>query len=209
MTTVRWTCPNSLHPGVLGPSKPRRDNICRYCFACSEKAGKLVERVVPKLEAKRQSRKERAAEKAKAERAKASEERKNKPITQADVPTIFRCGSSALGVIPFHWSALKPIIEVRTVKAPRTAKRDGKRIVIYDHGGDKWDAQAMVFCALMTLHYACNTTRLRKNCERFLKVRPRLDDFKNAWLEVAHLLRSREAMTMHAGRSNTMGRKAS
>ncbi|HEY8310551.1 MAG TPA: hypothetical protein VIG47_08345, partial [Gemmatimonadaceae bacterium] len=55
----RWECPNKKHPGVLGPSKPRRDNICRYCLACSMSSGKLVDRVCPALEKKRQTRTER------------------------------------------------------------------------------------------------------------------------------------------------------
>jgi hypothetical protein len=53
---VRWVCPNGLHPGVLGPTRPRRDNIVRYCLACSEKAGKLVEREAPALVKKRSER---------------------------------------------------------------------------------------------------------------------------------------------------------
>lgn len=50
---IRWECPAGKHPGVLGPSRPRRDNIVRYCLPCSEAAGKLVERVAPALERKR------------------------------------------------------------------------------------------------------------------------------------------------------------
>lgn len=57
MTRVRWTCPNGCG-SVLGPSKPRRDNICRYCLECSAQMGRLVERTAPALERKRQAKAE-------------------------------------------------------------------------------------------------------------------------------------------------------
>lgn len=53
----RWECPNG-HRAVIGPSKPRRDNICRYCLQCSANQGKLVERVCPTLDKKRTKRAE-------------------------------------------------------------------------------------------------------------------------------------------------------
>jgi hypothetical protein len=67
---TRWQCPNGC-AGVLGPTRPRKDNVCRYCLPCSAKAGKLVERTAPALEAKRQTSAQKAAEKAKAKRARA------------------------------------------------------------------------------------------------------------------------------------------
>lgn len=51
--SVRWECPSGKHPGVLGPERPRRENVVRYCLRCSEETGKLVERVAPALERKR------------------------------------------------------------------------------------------------------------------------------------------------------------
>jgi len=35
----RWSCPTGDHPGVLGPGRPRANNIVRYCLPCSEKDG--------------------------------------------------------------------------------------------------------------------------------------------------------------------------
>ena len=49
---VRWACPNGC-PAVLAPSRPRRDDVARYCLPCSAKRGRLVLRVAPALEAKR------------------------------------------------------------------------------------------------------------------------------------------------------------
>lgn len=67
---TRWTCPNGC-AGVLGPTRPRKDNVCRYCLPCSAKAGKLVERTAPALDAKRQTAAQKSVEKVRAKRAKA------------------------------------------------------------------------------------------------------------------------------------------
>lgn len=56
---VRWECPNGMHPGVLGPSRPRKIATCRYCLKCSDVAGVLVERVAPANERKRTVKAER------------------------------------------------------------------------------------------------------------------------------------------------------
>ena len=61
---TRWVCPNGC-PAVLGPTRPRRDNIVRYCLACSAKAGKLVERTAPAMEKKSKASAERSSAKAK------------------------------------------------------------------------------------------------------------------------------------------------
>lgn len=64
---VRWHCPNGC-AAVLGPQRPRRDNTCRYCLACSEKAGRLVERKALALEKKSAAKSEAARLKARAKR---------------------------------------------------------------------------------------------------------------------------------------------
>lgn len=67
---VRWACPNGC-PGVLGPSRPRRDDARRYCLTCTAKTGRLVERVSPALERQRQTAADRS--KAKAQRKRERE----------------------------------------------------------------------------------------------------------------------------------------
>jgi hypothetical protein len=69
---VRWKCLN-CNSGVLAPSRPRRDDVRRYCLPCSSKAGRLVERTAPALEKKREATKSKATEKQKAKRAKAAD----------------------------------------------------------------------------------------------------------------------------------------
>jgi hypothetical protein len=53
---------------VLAPSKPRRDDVRRYCLDCSKRTGRLVERTCPANNAARKlrelSRQKRAANKA-------------------------------------------------------------------------------------------------------------------------------------------------
>ena len=49
---VRWACPNGC-PAVLASSRPRRDDVARYCLPCSAKRGRLVLRAAPALESKR------------------------------------------------------------------------------------------------------------------------------------------------------------
>ena len=86
---IRWECPNGLHPGVLGSTRPPRDSIVRFCLPCSEERGRLVERIAPALERKRAAGAERSAAK---QRAKAERERQRKvatvsaPVTDRDEP---------------------------------------------------------------------------------------------------------------------------
>lgn len=61
---IRWECPSGKHPGVLGPQKPRRDAVVRFCLPCSEATGRLIERIAPALERKRQAAAKRAGLKA-------------------------------------------------------------------------------------------------------------------------------------------------
>lgn len=50
---VRWACPNGC-PAVLGSTRPRRDDVVRYCLTCSARTGRLVGRTAPVLERARQ-----------------------------------------------------------------------------------------------------------------------------------------------------------
>ena len=78
---IRWNCPNG-HPGVLGPSRPPKDSIVRYCLTCSAKTGRLVERVAPALEAKRAAAAATSATKAKAKRARETAVRERKKAAE-------------------------------------------------------------------------------------------------------------------------------
>lgn len=64
---VRWKC-ERCGDGLLAPSKPRRDDVRRYCLPCSSETGKLVERIAPALEQHRARRVEISRQKKKVER---------------------------------------------------------------------------------------------------------------------------------------------
>jgi hypothetical protein len=64
---VRWKC-ERCGDGLLAPSKPRRNDVRRYCLPCSSETGRLVERIAPALEQHRARRVEAAQQKKKSER---------------------------------------------------------------------------------------------------------------------------------------------
>lgn len=75
MTNRRWTCPKGEHPGVLAPGRLRKNDIRRFCWPCSVKAGVLVERVCAANAAQGERAKARAERKAKAKRRAAARTR--------------------------------------------------------------------------------------------------------------------------------------
>jgi hypothetical protein len=60
---TRWKCPNGCG-GVLGPKRPRRDDVRRYCLDCSKATGRLVERFSPVIDKGRERKAQAAREKA-------------------------------------------------------------------------------------------------------------------------------------------------
>jgi hypothetical protein len=72
---VRWECPEGLHPGVLGSTRPPKDSTVRFCWPCSEAAGRLVQRRAPALERKRSQAAERRAAKSADAKAREAEVR--------------------------------------------------------------------------------------------------------------------------------------
>lgn len=80
---VRWECPNG-HAAVLGPKRPRRDSIVRFCLPCSEEAGRLVERTAPVVErrSKALAEKREAKEAAKREAARVQRQREKESERQ-------------------------------------------------------------------------------------------------------------------------------
>ncbi len=82
---TRWQCPNGCK-AVMGPRRPRKNNICRYCLPCSEKAGILVERFAPTLQKGRdQDQQKRQAKQAKAAETKTRQEGKHFQFNGIDV----------------------------------------------------------------------------------------------------------------------------
>lgn len=65
----RWVCPQ-CGDGVHAPSRPRMDDVRRYCLICSKKTGRLVQRTSPSLDRERQASKLKSQEKAGAKRTR-------------------------------------------------------------------------------------------------------------------------------------------
>lgn len=62
-----WVCP-LCDDGVLAPSRMRKNDVRRFCLACSKTTGRLVERTSPALERQRAAAKAKRAERAERER---------------------------------------------------------------------------------------------------------------------------------------------
>lgn len=70
----RWICP-TCGAGTNAPERPAKDDVRRYCFPCSTKNGKLVERTSPALEKQRAASREKSAAKTTNARQRATEAR--------------------------------------------------------------------------------------------------------------------------------------
>lgn len=76
---VRWKCEN-CNDGLLAPSRPRKNDVRRYCLPCSAKRGTLVERIAPALEKQREQRSAFVAVKNKEKRVR--EKQKQLPVKE-------------------------------------------------------------------------------------------------------------------------------
>jgi len=81
---VRWKC-ERCGDGLLAPSKPRRDDVRRYCLPCSSETGKLVERIAPALEQHRARRVEISRQKKKVERQREKARAEKKMNTPREI----------------------------------------------------------------------------------------------------------------------------
>jgi hypothetical protein len=127
----RWKCP-SCGEGVLGPQKPRRDNVIRFCLKCSRKEGHLVERVCPALEKKRTASRERSRARV-AGKAAAKEERERARWTfkSGDLSVDLRVEAKRLlGLVGLSSSDV--VVELRTRRRGgyTTGFSSGGRIVL-------------------------------------------------------------------------------
>ena len=66
-----WICP-TCGSTARAPGRPRRNDVRRFCLACSKRTGFLVERTCPTLEAKRAKGKAHSTTKAKRKALKAA-----------------------------------------------------------------------------------------------------------------------------------------
>jgi|SRR5215469_354832 len=126
---LRWTCP-SCSFGVLAPSRPRRNDVRRYCLDCSKTSGRLVERVSPKLEAKREAKKKSQAEK------------RRKAYFFKAPRGYYEIGGYSLQGRSLDLSKIR----IRTTKGPGPIARRPDGVFIFRKGdwADKFDAVAQI-----------------------------------------------------------------
>jgi hypothetical protein len=186
---------------VLAPTRPRLDDVRRYCLECSKGSGRLVRRVAEALEKKRAARKTR----------KAARQKKPRPTR---TPTRTACVAAVVGCLfegvsetvdqlsPFR-GAYGPYL-LRRVSKPKKPNVLGPTLILYDHGGDRFDAEAIVTCG--RLRWLCSErwhsgvtpwrTYIRRQIERALHVRPKIENPDKLEHEVAELRRAQAAVTI-------------
>jgi hypothetical protein len=118
---------------VNGPQRPRRDDVRRYCLACSASTGRLVERTAPSLERQRQQKQERsAARRVTARDRERTLERERRSIGSVNIDAEAR----RLWNLPVfkrqpRWKPGVPTITVRR----SAAKRHTSGHSYFNHGG--------------------------------------------------------------------------
>lgn len=133
---VRWKC-EICDSGLLAPSRPRMNDVRRYCLPCSADTGKLVHRVAPSLEKKRAVKKVAATKRTTSKRETVA---KNKAKVQPKKDAIKRV--QTFGAQGFHiekeakkiWKLLEPYHNGNPV--PKIAMQ--QRGYTLDESGKLW-----------------------------------------------------------------------
>lgn len=134
--SVRWQCPVGDHSTVLGPERPRKDNACRYCLQCTEKTGKLTERVAPALERRRLAAAEAAEKKRKAREARARDrEREKLTVNGIHLPSEAARMVRRSQTLRVTWRLRADQIEFKVRR--RTTAATGR----YGHAWGNWEIQ--------------------------------------------------------------------
>lgn len=132
----RWKCPR-CGGGVLAPSRPRRDDVRRYCLDCSKATGRLVERTSPSVERERAQSSTAAAAKRRAKASTAAKRRADaKAAEKARLDARFLRRSLVTGEtvdlrreLPRVWRAARKV-EPRLSETPPT--------LVAIHGGGSY-----------------------------------------------------------------------
>lgn len=122
--SYRWVCPTCGKGANLGP-QPRKDDPRRYCLPCSATASRMIERVCPKLEAKRAAKADsrKAAQKRKRQTAARKRTRQEPADFAALRKRANRYGREGFNIekeadrlwtllAPYHRGAPRPKIEI-------------------------------------------------------------------------------------------------
>jgi hypothetical protein len=206
VSLARWVCP-TCNEGKLAPRRPRRDDVRRYCLPCSEKSGRLVSRVNPTLESKRQARKARAAAK-----------RRAKYVFKPPRGYYVIAGINTDRNWEGYFKADARVLRVRTTKGrgPVAVSTEGLVTLRKGPWADRYDALAQIVCGWVRKQAkfpphgqpwgeALTRRYMRDVVAHHLRVRPRLDKMSQAEVETAGLLRSKAAVELLG--NDSLGRR--
>jgi hypothetical protein len=156
MNQVRWKC-ESCNNGLLAPTKPRMNDVRRYCLPCSAKTGKLVERVAPSLEKQRVAKQAATRKKNVAKRATVA--KRNAPIKirqkrEAERQRIFEKEADRIWALFFPNGTTRkrpPIKLVYSKNRDCSGLWDGWRVLVRiprwsDGGAWAWEVLAHELC---------------------------------------------------------------
>lgn len=126
--TRRWVCP-TCGGGVLAPSRPRKDDVRRYCLPCSKKSGRLVPRSCPAADAARTKREGRRADRQTAEVLRQDErDLERHTVDGLDVRDEWK----RLLRLPFvrercaQWAGLRPRLKVSRARSDGSRAASGR-----------------------------------------------------------------------------------
>lgn len=120
----RWKC-TQCGSGVNAPGRMRRDDVRRYCLACSKTTGRLVQRTCPVLDREREQKAARRAAKAKAFRDRRTAKVTFAGVNVPDLATMCWAKLMRLGYV--KQGRRPPRVEVKRTQAGNTRGRAGVR----------------------------------------------------------------------------------
>jgi hypothetical protein len=183
-----WTCPNGCG-SVRGGKRPRRNDLCRYCIPCSQKAGQLVERAA----------------------AAAPKQKKRRKVKMKPPSTGFLDGRRAGSWLLYH--DMNVLVRQSMRRRPSIIDVKAKTLTVYEFDGDEFDRRATVIMAEQR-YYAARAgvsgqamkTYIRRNLETAIGVRLRLESMRKAEEELAERLRAKAALKVLEN-ANTLDRR--
>lgn len=119
----RWICPTPDCPnharGIIGPIRPRQDDVRGYCLLCSEASGRLVKRACP-------SRVRQATAKAQLRATAAQRAKERKLAAAGQYPEVLRYAFNAwlsLDAWEYNLRPCAPVLQIRKARKAGTSGR--------------------------------------------------------------------------------------
>ena len=132
---VRWKC-EVCNSGLLAPSRPRMNDVRRYCLPCSADTGKLVQRIAPALEKKREEAKQKTAIKTKAKRTTASKKLgpvKEQQRIDAERKKMIHKEAEKIWAMMSEYHNGKPLPSITIVRGQNRGRQYGHAVSFLNH----------------------------------------------------------------------------